>query len=197
LVEVLKRYQVSQVLYPALDYDSAIYSEWLSLVREKGIKYTLAEAGQQIDLDGRAVVKLLNPQKPHLTGTVSDLDNNGVELYITMVNVSFLLTADIMWEAEFELIAKRVGLTSIVLNVAHHGLDTSTTPEFLAVANPQIAVISLGADNPFGHPSPAVMERLQQKLGAESIYRTDERGTIEFITDGDRLWVRMGNGSNN
>ena len=78
------------------------------------------------------------------------------------------------------------------MKVAHHGSDTSTTPEFLAVVNPQLAVISAGKDNPYGHPSPEVMERLEGKLGSENVFRTDEHGTIEFITDGERLWVRVG-----
>ncbi|GAH55576.1 unnamed protein product, partial [marine sediment metagenome] len=80
---------------------------------------------------------------------------------------------------------------STVLKVAHHGSNTSTTEEFLAVVNPQLAVISVGADNKFGHPTPEVMERLEEKLGSENIYRTDEHGTIELITDGKRLWVRV------
>ena len=78
-----------------------------------------------------------------------------------------------------------------MLKVGHHGSATSTCHEFLAVVNPQLAVISVGEGNPFGHPSPEIMERLEQKLGSENIYRTDERGTIEFITDGERLRVRV------
>jgi len=67
---------------------------------------------------------------------------------------------------------------------------TSTTWQFLAAVDPDIAVISAGADNPFGHPSPEVMERLVDRLGEHNVYRTDEDGTIEFITDGESLWVR-------
>ena len=191
LVEVLQRYEVKQVLSPDLDCDSLICDEWLSLIEEKNVKYTTAQAGQQIDLGDGIVIKVLNPQIPHLAATGSDMDNNGVVLHISMDNISFLLTADIMWEAEFELITQRVDLTSTVLKVAHCGSDTSTTPEFLAVVNPQIAVISVGEDNPYGHPSPEVIKRLERKLGSESIYRTDKQGTIEFITDGERLWVEM------
>ncbi|MBA7669405.1 ComE operon protein 3 [subsurface metagenome] len=194
LIEVLNRYQVKQVLHPDLDFESDIYDEWLSLVED--IKGTIAQAGQQIDLGEGVVIKVLNPQIPHLAGTESDIDNNGIVLHISMGEVSFLLTADIMWEAEFELITHRANLTSTVLKVAHHGSDTSTTPEFLAVVNPQLAVISVGADNRFGHPTPEVMERLEEKIGSENIYltydaKTDEHNTIEFITDGERLWVRV------
>jgi len=109
-----------------------------------------------------------------------------------MDDVSFLLTADIRQEAEFELIADRAELSSTVLKIAHHGSDTSTTPEFLAVANPRLAIISVGADNKFGHPSDEVLDRLKERLDPENIYRTDEQGTIEFTTDGERLWVEVG-----
>lgn len=190
LVEVLQRYKVKQVLYPDLDFKSDIYDEWLRLLKEKNIKCIIAQAGQQINLGG-GVIKILNPPIPLLTGTESDLDNNSVVIHISMGKVSFLLTADIMWEAEFELIGRRADLTSTVLKVAHHGSDTSTSQEFLAVVNPQIAIISVGKGNPFGHPSDEVLERLKEKLGQENIYRTDEHGTIEFITDGKRLWVRV------
>jgi competence protein ComEC len=77
-----------------------------------------------------------------------------------------------------------------VLKVGHHGSDTSTTPQFLAVVDPKVAIISVG-DNRYGHPSVEVMKRLEQRLGSENIFRTDEQGTIEFITDGEGLRVRV------
>jgi competence protein ComEC len=191
LVEVLQRYKVEQVLYPDLDYESPLYDEWLKLIEEKDIKYTIAQAGQQIDLGDGVVIKVLNPQASLLTDTESDIDNNGVVLRLSLGRVSFLLAADIGWEAEFELISEQAELASNVLKVAHHGSDTSTTPEFLSAVNPEAAVISVGEDNPFGHPNAVVVERLEEKLGSENIFRTDEQGTIEFTTDGERLWVRV------
>jgi competence protein ComEC len=188
LVEVLQRFQVKRVLYPDLAYPSLGYEEWLRLIEEKDIKQTKARAGQQITLGG-AVIKVLHPQITLLTGTGSDIDNNSLVLRLSAGNVSFLLTADISKEAEFKLIADRADLRSTVLKVAHHGSDTSTSPEFLAVVNPQVAIISVGADNKFGHPSKKVLDRLKNRIGSENIYRTDQQGTIEFITDGKRLWV--------
>ncbi len=190
LVEVLNRYRVKQVLYPDLDFKSDIYDEWFSLIKGKDIKYTLAQAGQQINFYPEVIIEVLNPQTPLLTGTESDIDNNGVVLHLEMAEVSFLLTADIMWETEFELIARRTSLTSTVLKVAHHGSSTSTSKELLAVVNPRLAVISAGEGNPFGHPGNEVMDKLKEKLGSENIYRTDRHGTIELITDGQKLWVK-------
>jgi len=189
LVEVLDKYQVEQVLYPDLDYDAPIYDEWLRLIEEKDIKCTTAWAGQKIDLGG-VVIEVLNPQNPLLSGTESDIDNNSVVLHVSMDEISFLLTADLMWQGEFELISQRAIPESTVLKVGHHGSANSTTPEFLAVVNPQLAVISADPKE-FGHPHPDVMERLETELGLENIYLTEENGTIEFITDGERLWIKI------
>ena len=190
LVEVLQRYKVKQVLYPDLDYESPLYEEWLRLIKERDIKFTLTQAGQEIDLGDGVIIKVLNPKTPPLTGTESDIDNNGVVLRLSLGRVSFLLTADIEQAAESKLIEQRVELASTALKVGHHGSDTSTTPQFLAVVDPKVAIISVG-ENRYGHPSVEVMKRLKQRLGSENIFRTDEQGTIEFITDGERLWVKI------
>ena len=199
LLEVLPRYKVNQVLYPdldykilssLLDYESSLYDEWLDLIKEKDIKYTLAQAGQQIDLGDGVIIKVLNPQTPLLTGTASDINNNSVVLRLTMGRASFLLAADIKQEAESKLIGQRADLAGTVLKVAHHGSATSTSPEFLAVVDPKAAVISVG-ENRYGHPSDEVVERLKKEVGSENIFRTDKQGTIEFITDGERLWGKI------
>ncbi len=190
LVEVLQRYKVKQVLEPGVPYNSSIYYEWLKLVEEKQIKHEVARAGQEIDLGKGIKMEILNPPTELFEGTSDDVDNSGVVLRLTWGKVSFLLTADIRQEAELELIKQRANLRSTVLKVAHHGSKTSTYPQFLAAADPEIAVISVGADNRFGHPSPEVVNRLIDRLGEDKVYRTDRDGTIEFITDGERLWIR-------
>jgi len=189
LVDVLQRYKVKQVLEPGVSYDLAIYQEWLRIIQDKGIEYKIARAGQEINLGDGIKMEVLNPPESLFEGTSHDVDNNGVVLRLSWGQFSFLFTADIREEAEFELIGQRANLRSTVLKVAHHGSRTSTTSQFLAAVDPEVAVISVGADNPFGHPSPEVVERLIDKLGEDNVYRTDEDGTVELITDGERLWV--------
>jgi len=191
LVEAVRRYRVEQVLYPDADYGSPLCREWLGLIGERGIDCTIARAGQEIDLGGGVTMKVLNPPVKLLSGTNSDINNNSVVLCLSAGEVSFLLTGDIEREAESGLIAGGENLSGTVLKVGHSGSKTSTTPEFLAEVSPGVAVISVG-ENSYGHPSGEVIERLEAELGAENIYRTDEQGTIEFITDGERLWVRLG-----
>jgi competence protein ComEC len=125
-----------------------------------------------------------------LQGTSDDIDNNGLALRLSWNKVSFLLTADIGREAEWYLIAQRANLKTTVLKVAHHGSQTSTSPEFLAVVNPEVAAISVGANNRFGLPYSEVVNRLIEQVGSDRVYLTSTHGTIEFVTDGDRLWVK-------
>ncbi|MDD5127565.1 MAG: DNA internalization-related competence protein ComEC/Rec2 [Dehalococcoidales bacterium] len=190
LVAALHRFSVNQLLYPDLIYESPVYAEWRQLIADKAIKSTGAQAGQQIDLSGGATLEVLHPVKPLLAGTESDIDNNSMVLRLSYGEVSFLLAADIMSDAERELILRRAPLASTVLKVPHHGSATSSTAEFLAVVDPQIAIISVGEDNKFGHPDDEVLQRLETIVGAQNVYRTDSRGTVEFITDGARLWVK-------
>jgi len=191
LVEVLQRYKVKQLIDADVPYDSSIYQQWLTLIGQKEIKRDIARAGQEIDLSHGIRIEVLNPPPELFQGTSHDVDNNGVVLRLVWGKVSFLFTADIRQEAEFELIGQRANLRSTVLKVGHHGSKTSTSAQFLAAAGPEVAVISVGAKNPFGHPSPEVVERLAEKLGEDNVYPTSEMGTIELITDGERLWVKM------
>ena len=189
-VEVLRRYQVDQVLYPeSAGYESSAYAEWLALVEEGGIALVPALEGQRIELGGGASVAVLGPPEEPFCGTESDVDNNGVVLRVEMGEVSFLLAADLFQEGEEALLPNGLGLQSTVLKVAHHGSKTSSCPGFLAAVAPQVAVVSVGADNRFGHPADEVMVRLGDVVGEGAIYCTDERGTVTFTTDGTRLWV--------
>jgi competence protein ComEC len=191
LLEVLRRYRVDQVLYPSLEYPSPLFDEWLRTVEEKGVKSVIALSGQHIDLgDGVALEVLCFTPLP---GAASDIDNKGLVLHLEYGTVSFLLTADIKSDAEWEFARERAPLASTVLKVAHHGSSTSTTLEFLSVVNPAIAVISVGADNDFGFPDEEVLARLEEQVGPENLYRTDEQGTITFTTDGEKMWVEVEN----
>ena len=88
------------------------------------------------------------------------------------------------------MVASGVNLDSDVLKVPHHGSDTSSTAEFLSAVSPAVAVISVGAENRFGHPAEDVVNRLREFVGEDGLYKTSERGTVEFITDGKALRVR-------
>ncbi len=193
LIDVFQKYKVSQVIEPGIPYGSITYQHWLNLVNDKKIRHEIGHARQEINLGSGIEIEVLHPPSPFLQDTSDDIDNNGIVLRLNWNKVSFLFTADIGQEAEWHLIAQRANLQAIVLKVAHHGSLTSTSPEFLAAVNPEVAAISAGTNNRFNLPHSQVVNRLSEHLGSDKVYITSTHGTIEFITDGDRLWVKYDN----
>jgi beta-lactamase superfamily II metal-dependent hydrolase len=124
-----------------------------------------------------------------MSDTGADANNNSVVLRLEWGQMSFLLTGDLEAAGEEMLIKSRQPVAATVLKVGHHGGGGSSTVPFLARVAPSYAVISVGTANRFGHPDPAALERLTQQ-GGIAILRTDEQGTIEFTTDGQRLWIQ-------
>ena len=116
-------------------------------------------------------------------------NNSSAVMRLSYGEVSFLLTADIEAEVESELLTEYRDLQSTVLKLPHQGSNTSSTAAFLRGVRPSIAVISAGQDNPFGHPSPLVMSRLQSVVPSERILTTADHGSIRLSTDGKRLWL--------
>ena len=146
-------------------------------------KLSPAKEGAVIDVDGVRVEVLHAPKNVSLS-----TGNEASNVYrVSYGATSFLFTGDLVEEQEEEVMKKSRRIQSTVLQVGHHGSDTSSSPAFVAAVRPAWAVISVGADNPFGHPRPQVVARLAE-AGAE-ICRTDEDGTIVFRSDGQRLRV--------
>lgn len=185
LVEVMRRYQVAMVLEGGLGKGPASYGEWQALLKEQGIPRLEATAGQRIDLGAGVALEVLHPHAgPEWSGS-SDVNNASAVLRLTAGYASFLFTGDVGVAAEKELLTRGGELKSTVIKVAHHGSDTATSPQFIEAVDPQMAVISVGADNRFGHPAPQTLERLVGR----PVYRTDQRGTIEVVSDGQKAWT--------
>jgi competence protein ComEC len=193
LTEIVQDYEVLQIMETPLTYDSALYTHWKSLIEEKNIPCTYVNSGHTIELGNNIYMELLNPQSPLLLNTSDDINNNSLVIRLQYNEVSFLLTADIHNEAEYQLLSNRANLKSTVLKVAHHGSNTSSSTGFVATVDPEIAVISVGRDNRFNHPHPDTIERLTEAIGKDRCYLTSISGTIEFITDGIRLWLTTEN----
>ena len=100
---------------------------------------------------------------------------------------SFLFTCDISSVAEKKIINSKEDVLSDVLKVAHHGSKYSTSDIFLEAAEPKIAVISAGAKNTYGHPTPEVLQRLE-KFGIK-ILRTDKDGDVKMESDGNKIKI--------
>jgi competence protein ComEC len=117
-----------------------------------------------------------------------DLNDNSIAIRLAFGQRSFLLTGDLERESEGLLLAAGRIRPADVLKVGHHGSRTSTSPPFLLAVRPSLAVISSGAGNRYGHPSPEVVARLRQARAR--VLRTDLHGGVIITTDGERLEIR-------
>ena len=192
LAQVLERYDVGAALERRVPYESAAYMAWARAVdaeRADGATVIRARAGQVITLEDGIRLEVLGPPDALSGGAESDINNASLVLRLVYGDVSVLLAGDIFAVGERALLADDVTLDSDVLKVAHHGSDSSSTAEFLDAVSPAAAVISVSADNRFGHPDGDVVERLREHVGDDGLYVTAERGTVEFVTDGERVWV--------
>jgi len=182
LLELLTRYDVSLVLDSGQECTNATCDAWRSLIEEKGIPYRRAEAGMAVTVGDEMRLEVLHPPTQLMTNTASDINNNSVVMRLQYGQFSVLLTGDVMAEAENTLLMSGRPVDSLVLKVPHHGGDTSLTEPFLEAVGPELAIISVGADNRFGHPNELTLE----KLGGIATYRTDRDGSVELVTDGER-----------
>jgi len=185
LVAVMDKYAVGAALaaeWPDRARDPAV-SRWSQLITERGVQRIAPQAGQRIQVEPGLEMTLLHPDM----NALASLKGNDASLVIRLTHggVSFLLTADVEAAGEVALVRSGRLQSATIMKVAHHGSKTSSSPEFLSIADPLIVVISVGAGNPFGHPSPEVLARLADRR----VLRTDQSGTIEIMSDGTRLWI--------
>jgi competence protein ComEC len=189
LVEVLGRYEVDAWMDSGADGSDTLYLECQTLLDREEVPRLVARPGQRFALGQGIVLDVLHPPERLMTHTSADDNNNSVVLRLWWGEASFLLTGDIEAEAEALLLRTSRPLRADVLKVAHHGSGGSSTAEFLQAVDPAYAVISVGAENLAGHPAQEVLNRLAKESGA-TVLRTDEQGTIEFISDGRQVWLR-------
>lgn len=186
LMAVMDRYDVQMALSSPITSTTPGFVKWEQLLAElpEG-KVKALDRGDSLDLGLGVRISVLHPPAAPLAGTQSDLNNNSLVLKLTWGSTSFLLPGDIQDEGEQELLASGADLQSVVLKVPHQGAANALDSGFLAKVSPQIAVISVGAGNSFGHPAPAIL----QKLSGLEVYRTDINGTVRITSDGQKCWA--------
>ncbi len=147
-------------------------------------KFSEAHQGEKLTVDGVTIEVVFAPEVQGDGGTGNEASN----VYrVSYGQASFLFTGDLVKEQEAQLLAEGHDVASTVLKAGHHGSDTSSSPAFIAAVHPKYVVYCVGADNGFGHPKPAIVDRFAA-AGVKSC-RTDEDGAVVFHTDGKKLRV--------
>jgi len=182
LPEVMEAFEVKEVLDSGLPARSDWYESLEQSVAAEGCRWV--HDNSQVYEFGQVHLQILTGGR-----TWKEVNNNSVVARLDCGQVEFLFTGDIGKEAE-ERLTGDIGAE--ILKVGHHGSSSSTSAPFLAQVHPETAIISAGAGNSYGHPHPGILARLRG-LGIR-VHRTDWEGTIVIETDGDKYWIRQGDG---
>ncbi|MEK7450854.1 MAG: MBL fold metallo-hydrolase [Patescibacteria group bacterium] len=191
LHEVLKRYNVLSFDSEKLDNKALGFAELIKEVKQKKIPLHYLFSGDAFKTKGGVKVEILAPTREFLAETSPNGmigENNEFASLISLVSYGsfkLLLTGDTQADELLEAISQYSLSNLSLLQVPHHGSKTGLSFEILNLLKPKIAVISVGKNNKYGHPTPFVLDLLEK--AKIKILRTDQNGEVEVISDG-KTW---------
>lgn len=203
LIDVFKWYEVKTFIATPLASSSQDYRVLESLVGSEGVKVINPTSGTKLR-SSLIYLDILNPSEKFLKINTSRSSSNVLGSSMTQKNLNefsivtllhfkdfdALLTGDIDPEISDEIAQEiKNGGYGVIeyLKVPHHGSKNGLSQKLLDVVRPAIAVISVGVNNSYGHPTKEVLDMLAK--ARVKLLRTDEVGDIEVVSDGDRVWI--------
>ena len=184
--EVFKQLNVKNFIYPTdAPHDTKTWQNVLSLADSEGCTIKDSTPGTTFNIGG-ATMKFIQPSVDY-----SDNNDDSVVTYLEYKDVNFMFTGDIEADAEKDMVAKNLVPDVDFMSVPHHGSKGSSTEAFLEKAKPEHAIVSVGANNSYGHPTADALNRYNA-IGSK-VYRTDQLGDIVIKTDGKTATI---NGNN-
>ena len=182
LISILENYEVSNVLCPNYKKDTKIYKSFKKSLKKSNANIVYPKKGDEFNISD-ANIQILWPNE-YKKGVDND---NSIVVKLRYGNMSFLFPADASTNVEDQLIYSGFNLKSDVLMLGHHGSKYSTSKQFLKEVDPKLAVISVGKNNRYGHPSSRVLKILNDKN--IKILRTDKDGDISIKCDGKKIKI--------
>ena len=173
LDDVIDNFNIENFYMPSKEYTSATYKSVLKSAENKNLEIVAPKIGDKFTL-GSATCEVMS-----IDNDAKELNLTSIVIEVTNGDNKFLFTGD----AEIENEEKRLWNDIDVLKVGHHGSRTSTSEDFIEQTKPEVAVISLGEGNSYGHPHKETMDLLNEYN--VTIYRTDTQGTIHITSDGE------------
>jgi len=179
LIDVLAKYEIKDIWLNGDTATSATFANFMNSVNAEGATVHQAERGNIIQA-GTLKLNVLNPTKP----LFSDANNNSIVLSMSYGDIDFLFMGDAENEAESKILVQSIVPIPDceILKVGHHGSRTASSPQFLNLGKPDVAIYSCKVDNSYGHPHQETLIALDS-IGAK-IYGTDVHGTVLVSTDG-------------
>lgn len=182
---IINNFDVGIFFTTATPATTATYERMLTALETKTeIEVVIPRPGDSYALPNSDFI-FLGPFNSHLE--FSSQNASSLVLKYTNGDHSFLFMGDAEAGTEVDLLASASDVSATVIKLGHHGSSTSSTPAFIEAVNPQIAIISCGIENEYGHPHQEALQTLET-FGIKPI-RTDERGTIYIRSDGQGMTV--------
>ncbi len=173
LVSVLEQYRVKMIIETGARSDTSFMDALAARMVEEDSDHRFVRAGDRFTFDDLQLL-VEGPMQTYEHQKPKDANNTSVVLLATYGETSVLLTGDAEIEQESQMLST---LTDVdVLKVGHHGSKSSSSMPFLEKIKPEIATISSGVRNRYGHPHPVILSRLAQVRA--TVYRTDQDGDI-------------------
>ena len=187
LTAILENFKVEE-LWIGREVDSRALAQLEVVAKERGTQIKHEIRGRTFSWDG-VEGQFLWPEIAATEIAPSAKNNDSLVLRLKFGDRILLFPGDAEKAVERSILSENdeSDLHADILKIGHHGSKNSTTPDFLSAVNPQIAIISSGEGNPYGHPSAEVLDRLQT-AGVRTL-RTDTNGAIHILTDGERIEV--------
>jgi competence protein ComEC len=165
------------------------YDDYKAAVSASGAHYENAKPGTKYDLGGGALLTILAPSEPFFTKDKmttggNEPNANSIVARLDYGSFSMMLAGDAEEQTEHRLLTKDLDLRSRVLKIGHHGSKYASSKDFLDRVKPEVAIVSCGAWNRYGHPSQAVLDRLRAANPNVKLYRTDLQGEITITSRG-------------
>ncbi len=189
LVEVLKSYKANFVAWTGVSSSRPEFQEFLAEINQGNAQKLFLAEGEKIIIGKDVYFEVLAPLENFQGREVSDFNSSSLVLKMVYGKSTFLFTGDSPQSIEWQLVEEGKDISSQVLKVSHHGSDSSTSDIFLQAVDPEIAVISVGEKNRYGHPAAEILERLE-KYGIK-IMRTDQFGDITVFADGRSYQMKV------
>ena len=181
LAAVLAKFPAGHVYAPVTQNDTQCFQDFVKYTQEQGLSVEVPAVGTSWQL-GSATVQVLGPVAQY-----DDANDTSLVLRIDYGDTSVLLTGDMEQKAEDDLVDSGANLDVDVLQVGHHGSETSTGYVFLNAVLPEVGVISVGEGNSYGHPSEDTLSRLRD--AGVDVWRTDLAGNVTVTSDGTNYTV--------
>lgn len=184
LANVVDRYNVKLFLEPNSRHNTAIYTALKKSLAQKKVLIRAVESRQQYDLGNNVTLDILYPNTGFVDQELIDTNITSIVVKLSDGLVDYLLTGDAPIAVE-ESLVKNYGqyLDAEILKIGHHGSRTATSPFFLKAVSPEVAIIQVGVNNRYGHPSQSVLDNLME-LGIP-VLRNDQSGDIKIVSNGE------------